>query len=196
MLDLAALSHHICCAIGAHPAVTEQVSTPNLERLMQSVNNYITDYIKFADAKAGSILTLVGLIGAVAGAAAPTALDAMKQTNTILFAVGIGAGALTVACTCVVIFFTIDALSPRTTSSLSLVSFPDIAKLDGEGYANSVAALSTAQMQRHYAVHNVNLAKIASAKFDDIRVALKWARVAVLAAYVMLLAYAVAKVVG
>lgn len=77
------------------------------------------------------------------------------------------------------------ALAPRTPTAKSLNSFPDIADMKPEDYANSVSGLNADEAAaREYAKHNWTLAAIASAKFAAIGTATRFLRWMLVAAAV------------
>lgn len=136
----------------------------------QKTNAYMVDFIKFGDAKAGSILTLAGLIGGgVASKAEPIFTSAYKLCP--IAGVFVGLNVL------VILFFMIkvaiaslDALKPRVpvTEGQSLNSFPDIAKMNEKDFRDAVNAMSDTKIADNYATHNWTLSKLTLDKFTDI----------------------------
>lgn len=150
----------------------------------REVGKYITDYIKFADAKAGLTLTFTAAVGSVVGATAPAVLAVAKDAGVV--AVGFVGAAI--AATAISVFMVLlhasAAISPRSDpAQASLVSFPDIARIPTDEYVERVAQASTEQSLRDYSLHNATLARIATAKFKALAMAMRWARFALFGAY-------------
>ncbi|WP_437795469.1 Pycsar system effector family protein [Sorangium sp. So ce693] len=156
-------------------------------------NAYLTEYIKFADAKAGAILVFMTLVGAVVSATSERMLSTAYTAAWGAFVLGaIAAGAILVSVT-MTLWYTVAALLPRTSNAnQSLHSFPDIVKMQPEYYASSVLALTPESIARNYSFHNHALAKIAMAKYESVERAMRALRVALLAAFVVALLFAVA----
>lgn len=162
----------------------------------RDVGQYIGDYIKFADAKAGLILTFVAAVGAIVGATAPSAFAAAKTVNVVFAVVLLTALLVTAGSMVFVTWYTIEAIYPRRPlANASLVSFPDIAAMTADDYANKVAQLSSAQALRDYSLHNATLARIAVAKFAAISRAMWCARIALFGAYAAAVTYGVVEIV-
>jgi hypothetical protein len=162
----------------------------------REVGQEIGEFIKFADAKAGLVLTLVGAVGAVIGFTAPSALAAAREANNLAALVMVGAQVATAAAVALVVYFTFEAVYPRSGPALApLVSFPDIAALKPADYADKFAQASPGQLLKDRALHNATLARIAMAKFAGLSRAMWWARVAIFGAYVAAVTYGVAEMV-
>lgn len=162
----------------------------------RQVGLHISDYIKFADAKAGLILTFVAGVGALVGVTAPAALAASKEAHVMVLVMVAGAQILIAISVAMVLWHTMAAIYPRGDQApASLVSFPDIARMRPDEYVDRVTQASADLVLRHYAMHNATLARIAVAKFVAISLAMRWARVALFAAYVAALAYGVVSVI-
>lgn len=158
----------------------------------ENTRSYITDYIKFGDAKAGAS---IGLIGAIDGAIilmAPEALACVSSAPSWLF---VAAGALILgvaAASVMAVYHAVAALSPNTQpATSSLASFPDIAELDDEEYAKRVVSLDASEMAIQYALSVSALAKVASTKFKSISASMWWLRILLFASYGLALAYIV-----
>ncbi|WP_437306119.1 Pycsar system effector family protein [Sorangium sp. So ce388] len=156
-------------------------------------NAYLTEYIKFADAKAGAILVFITLVGAVVSATSERMLSAVRTAGWGAFALGaIAAVAILVSVT-MALWHTAVALSPRTSNAnKSLHSFPDIVKMQLEDYLSSVLVLTPESIANNYSIHNYALAKIAMAKYECIGRAMRALRVALLAAFAVALLFVVA----
>jgi hypothetical protein len=156
----------------------------------------ITDYIKFADAKAGLILTLVGALGAVAGYTAPSTFAVAKQAGDVAALVFLGAQGTTAVSVALVLYFTFEAVYPRSNPAHApLVSFPDIAVLKPEDYAEMFARATLDEVLRDCAFHNSTLARVAVAKFNGLSRAMWWARLAIFSSYAAAVTYGIAEVV-
>jgi hypothetical protein len=158
----------------------------------EKTRSYVTDYIKFGDAKAGSIVALVGLIGGVLGASAKTLLATMAGSGWPLETFGALVGAAVAVSGVMCLWYSVDALAPRTPSAeKSLASFPDIATYTAKEYVERIAALDASGIAAEYARVNSTLAWIAKAKFDSIGKAMWWLRGLLLSTYLLVLTYAV-----
>jgi hypothetical protein len=155
--------------------------------LAAKTNSYLTEYIKFADLKAGSILAIVTALGAATALTATKALTSASMIPLcLLWTVG---GVLVIAATGTV-WHTVNALSPRTaTAAESLHSFPDIAQLELASYSDRVKALNDSTVVDQYLKHNHALARIATSKFTHIAAALSCLRVATIALFGVTLIY-------
>ncbi|HEU4583278.1 MAG TPA: Pycsar system effector family protein [Polyangiaceae bacterium] len=162
----------------------------------RQVGLHISDYIKFADAKAGLILTFVAAVGALVGVTAPAALAASKDAHVLAAMILVGAHVATAVSVAAVLWYTIAAIHPRGDYAHgSIVSFPDIARMKPSEYVDKITQASAAELLRNCALHNATLASIAVAKFASISRAMTWARVALFAAYVAALTFGIASVV-
>ncbi len=144
-------------------------------------NAYLLDYIKFADVKAGAILTFAGLVG---GGIASTAPKTLAASTALAPAIGFSAAAV-VALTLVfalgVAICCLRAFSPRTPKAASLASFADIAGMKLEEYAAGVAALTTGEATAvEYCKHNWTLSHVAQSKFNAISAATAFVNLMVL----------------
>lgn len=161
----------------------------------QEVNKYINDSIKFADAKAGIVLTFICAVGTALGVAAPAILEAARTLHTAIFVLGIVACGLAALSVLMVLWHALAAISPRIDRSQgSIVSLPDIAALDPKEYMERASSVSSNDATGAYVLHNVTLSGIAVAKFEALSHAVIWARVSLFAAYAALLIYAIATV--
>ena len=140
-------------------------------------NAYLLDYIKFADAKAGAILTFAGVVG---GGIASTAAKTLADARTVAAGIELGAAVVIGAVLVLAIgvaMFCLRALAPNTPGAASLTSFPDIARMPLDQYVGSVAGLTTDEAAaREYANHNWTLSRVAQSKFDAIKAATRWLR--------------------
>lgn len=160
----------------------------------EKVNAYLTDYIKFGDAKAGALLTLIGLLGTVIGVTADNVLPRAANEPRWLAAILI-AGACLVLGTVLTAWFSLNALSPSTPkANWSLNSFPDIALLASSAYVSKLRELDARTILEGYANHNVALAQIAAKKFRAIQRAVFWLRFALFGSFAYAILYALLKV--
>jgi hypothetical protein len=130
-------------------------------------NAYVTDYIKFADAKAGAITA-----GATAGMVlvqtlstsvleAP-ALGCVARVFAYIFAIGGGLALLLAAA------FSLCSLIPRIKKSNgSLFSFPDICGQDAPSYLSGLCSLDGKTAFEHLSNQNHNLCNVVSSKFTN-----------------------------
>lgn len=150
-----------------------------LDEYSKGINTYISEYIKIADAKAGSI---IGFTGLVSGAIATQLYKTIPKIfiNSVCFGVGtsVVVGLLIVA-SALVFYFSFLALLPRTPKSKkSLNSFPDIASFGTpEEYADAVKSISSnkeEEIAKNYSYHNWVLSNVAMEKFANIKKSLLW----------------------
>lgn len=131
-----------------------------------------SDWIRFADAKAGAVIVVLGLAlsdllkRAGAFADAGHAESAWGEVATVAFWV---AGALAVATTVLVIL----TLFPKATpGEESLAYFGDVAKAGtAAAYRQTLHALTEHQLADHIAAQAWDLSRIAKAKFVRLRYA-------------------------
>jgi hypothetical protein len=140
-------------------------------------NTYVLDYIKFADTKAGAILTFAGLVGGGIASTAPKTLADAKSIEPVLAWCSIGVLAAALVLAIGVGVYCLRALLPRTPTAASLASFPDIAGMALDEYLARVAGLDrTDATAIEYCKHNWTLSKVASAKFKAIGTATRFLR--------------------
>lgn len=158
--------------------------------------DYVTDYIKFADAKAGAILAIglavSGLLGSLADKFA--SLFTGEALPLVLGIVAAVVAIVVVASTAMLVHNIVVALSPRTTAAAkSLASFPDIAA-DPSWYLEQCKALLPDSTAIHFEQHVAQLAAIAAVKFGHIRNAVFWLQFQILSAYALVVFYVVMRV--
>lgn len=131
-----------------------------------------SDWIRFADAKAGVVLVVLGLAlsdllkRAGAFVDAGLAASAWGEVATVAFWV---AGGLAVATTVLVIMTLFPKAAP---SEESLAYFGDVAKAgSAAAYRQTLHALSEGQLADHIAAQAWDLSRIAKVKFARIRYA-------------------------
>jgi len=153
---------------------------------------YVTEYIKFADAKAGAIVALVGLVGGALGVSAKPMLGAIASSHWSFGVLAVSLGVIAAVSGVMCLWHALDALSPRAPQAQrSLASFPDIARIDVDEYVAKARGLDTAGMANEYALVNSTIASIATAKFGSIRGSIWWLRILLLSTYVAALVYAI-----
>ena len=153
----------------------------------KDVRDYITDYIKFGDAKAGAILTLALAAATILGGFADKSVGALQIANVFVGPAALFAAVFVVATT-MTLWHLIAAIGPRTDAvGQSLASFPDIAVRSVEDYEAAHNSLSDEAIAREFARLNVQLAKIAKAKFGSVSRAIWWLRIQLLSGYVLFL---------
>ena len=151
-----------------------------------STNSYITDYIKFADVKAGVLLTVSGLLAGGLGKLSLSIFELLKDQDNcwylVVAIVIIGVG-VSLLCT---LWMSLRALKPDIKNAEdSLHSFPDIAKCSCKDYTQSSLGLSCDEIVSHFCAHNWTLSRIANAKFKALQCAISWLRSAIIAAFIL-----------
>lgn len=141
------------------------------------INKYITDYIKFADAKAATLLTFLGVsLGALFSLVKYT-LAKSNEANMLnykmviffVFGVVLAFTLLFAVCTILDIFKTIKPDSSTSTSSLN--SFPYIASIDSaEKYLEEVKTIDEAgdKISTEYTKHNWEISKVCQDKYGNL----------------------------
>lgn len=156
--------------------------------------DYVTDYIKFADAKAGAVLAVglavSGLLGSLTDRIAAV-LGGVSRPVAVIAAV---VALLVVASTAMVVHHIVEALSPSITSAKkSLASFPDIAA-DQSWYLERCAQLTDRDIASELEQHVSHLSAIACSKFTHIAKAVWWLRIQILGAYTLVVFFVVMRV--
>jgi hypothetical protein len=140
----------------------------------KDINEYVTGYIKIADAKVAGFVTVTT---AISGFLLPNLyrwiaekpIDGWYYLFWTLLVVGSLALLATLLCA-------LNALSPSSDPAESLVSFPDISKMTPIEYKKAYFALSEKDLSFDYLKHNIALSKIAMKKF-------KWLKLATRSSY-------------
>jgi hypothetical protein len=155
--------------------------------------DYITDYIKFADSKAGAVLAVGVAVGGVIGGVSKAFLQEFSHTSALIMAPAAVSGVVVAAATAMLLFRAIEALAPDVKPvDSSLASFPDIASDPQSFLARSEGLTDTDAIAREFEKHSVQLARIAKLKFDRITQALGWLRIQVFGTYALVLLYVIA----
>ena len=163
----------------------------NKSEFVASTNSYITDYIKFADVKAGALLTLSSLLAAGIGRLSFGLFDSLEGRDSCwcwaitVVTIWVGVSLLGT------LWMSLRALSPNLQKAKdSLRSFPDIAGCKCEDYTQSSLKLnSEEEIVSHFCAHNWTLSRIADAKFKALQCAVSWLRSAIIAAFTFALLY-------
>ena len=136
----------------------------------------MVEWIKFADAKAAVILTAGGLVGATFGVSIAYLAKAARVATQAWFAVpAVILGSLAALTATGAAISAIRALNPRLDDAEeSLLSFPDVAKMESKTMGDLLIKMDDSQMVSHYARHSVALAKICKAKFQHLQTAWRW----------------------
>lgn len=169
----------------------------SLETFGDDTRSYVAEFIRFADAKAGAILTFSALVASSIGTLSAKSLANYSQTHWAWSAVALVAAIPFVTATAMTLIRCIEAIAPRTSeASGSLASFPDVAKLPPERYAELCRALTPDALSDEFAKVNVQLSVVASAKYASIRQASHWLLAQVLSGYVIGLTAAAVRGLG
>ncbi len=127
-----------------------------------NTNDYITDYIKFADAKAGAVLTFITAIGAVVAATTDKVLLAARTASSLAFAVACVIASTILVSSLLSLWSAAVAISPRIPSAhKSLHSFVDLSKMSLTDAIQQISALSASDVAEEFIKHNVVLSGIA-----------------------------------
>jgi hypothetical protein len=166
------------------------------DEFAKSVREYLLDYIKFADAKATAVLTIVAGLGSVVGFSADKFLDSVID-STVTAAVATLLIGILVLSALLSAYYCIRALSPSTPSKHgALCSFPDIAAMNHDDYVSRIAGLSPDMVAVDLASHTHTLSTIAGSKFSAIRVATKWLAVLLITVALLVVTYAADRLFG
>ncbi len=153
-----------------------------------NTNSYITDYIKFADIKAGTLLTLSSVLAAGLGRFSLSIFDALKARDSCccwVIAIAIVIVLWVAVSLLGTLWKSLSALRPNLpTAKDSLHSFPDIAARSCENYTQSSKKLNSEdEIVSHFCAHNWTLSHIADVKFKKLQSAVPFLGSAILAAF-------------
>lgn len=147
-------------------------------------NQYINEYVRFADGKAGAVLGLATLIVGALGlltqdllkafaVPAPWWLSVSKRAfvwtgGSLLFLAALSSAA--------VAYYCLTALRPRLPAAQdSLASFPVLAKQDARKIKEILERVKTPEdVAEHYALHSIEISALAMEKFKAIGSSIKW----------------------
>jgi hypothetical protein len=144
--------------------------------LARATRSYITDYIKFGDAKAGAVLGIAVVIAGAVGALLKDSMESIEGANLVLKGWMIVSSAAALWSSAGIAWHCLAALAPKTKPVASLASFPDIAKYAPEVYVAQCAEVADEAWAAEYERHSVGLSMIAQSKFDHIAKAIWWLR--------------------
>lgn len=137
----------------------------------KDINNYVTGYIKVADAKVAGFVTVSTAASSFVLPnlykwLADTPINGWYYLFWLLLVVASLALIGTLVCA-------LNALSPKANSAYSLVSFPDIASMTPDNYSKAYLALSEKDLINEYLKHNITLSSVAVGKFKWLKYATK-----------------------
>ncbi len=156
---------------------------------------YITEYIKFGDAKAGAIIALVTAVAGALGACAKAALHHVIVSSWMFAILAYAAGAVALVSGVLCLWRSLESLSPRTPrAGESLASFPDVAGLDPAELEKRSTTLDATGIAREYSRVNATLARISAEKFRLISKSVFWLKGLLLSTYLMVVIYAIVTV--
>ena len=132
-------------------------------------NQYITDYIKFADTKVAGFITISSAISSLV---LPSlykwlGLHEINGLYLVYWTLLILGNLLFIG----TIVSSLLALSPKATRANSLVSFPDIHDSSINEYTSRFLKLNNTEITEEYLKHNKTLSEIAFKKFKWIKIA-------------------------
>ena len=157
---------------------------------VRHVHSYTSDYVRFADAKAGFAIAVTGvLLGVVATRSASWQWVPLIEwqpfdvVRYLLFLTFLGSDGLA-------FLYAIRAITASTRSTLSsLVGFPDVANFGPQPYFDQLSALGTDEREREIAFHITELARIAMRKYSSVNSSLSVIRLAAGAAAAIVLVH-------
>lgn len=158
----------------------------------KDTREYISDYVKFGDAKAGGIVALASATVSALGVLWDKLIPSGPLPGpAIAFLIAIVSFVLIP--TLLTIWHAVGALNPRVQAvGMSLVSFPDIARYEPDEFRQACANLAESTEQDEYAKHCVTLARIANAKYESIREAVWWLRLLLIGAVALIFSMLIA----
>jgi hypothetical protein len=151
----------------------------------ENTRQYVAEFVRFADAKAGALLTFSSVVAASLGALCSPALGHFGTPHPVWTFVAVVASLPFIVATVMTALRCVEALAPRTPAAAdSLTSFPDIASVSPEEYVSRVRALPVEGISDEYAKLNSQLSRVSVAKYTALSQAAWWLRVQILSAYV------------
>ena len=169
----------------------------NTDEFAVQVNNYVTDYIKYADAKAVACITLVSMATGVLVATSGSIIAGAKGIGGILYVLALLALCSLMVSTICTLWFALNALRPRVKSpNKSLHSFPDIAEVKLDNLKSEMDKLSPTEIRNEVIKHNLSLSLIAKEKFESIDRSMLWFRVSMLSGGMSVMIYAGINIFG
>jgi hypothetical protein len=162
----------------------------NLE-CAKATNAALFDSIKFADSKAGVILSAVTMAGTACAFSVHPVVSALSGRGMWLVCPFWIAGAVVIAAVVIASAFCISVLAPqRPQANGAITSYPDILALGSQAYINALRGATETMLIEHFGQHNFVLAQIVSNKFDAIGKAVTCIYVVAGGSYVILALYA------
>lgn len=160
----------------------------------QKTNQYVTDYIKFADAKATAVLGFVAGLGAFLATTGKVVLASARAAGDCAYLLGLSVAALLLVSTVYCLWQALAAINPRTPSSTphSLHSFPTLAVAEPNELIAQLGSLTHHDILAEYTKHNVILSSIAMRKYESLKHAVHGLRVALVAGVAFALIYTLA----
>jgi len=145
------------------------------DQYSHETNKYINEYIKFADTKAATLLTFLGVsLGATFSLLKHT-LNKINELTTpnldIVFIVILGIVLFLITLFSIKainsIFLTIKPNYEKTDKSLN--SFPDLSEMKFDDYVKALEELDDSNTAyKEYAKHNIQLSKISMSKYSNL----------------------------
>lgn len=142
----------------------------------RDTRSYVTDYIKFGDAKAGAVLGMAVFIAGAIGALLKDSMESLDGAPLVLKGWMIVCAAIALCSSAAVAWHCLASLAPKTNPVSALGSFPDIAKHSPESYVARCSEVPDDGWSKEYERHSVALSTIAQSKFNHIAKAVWWLR--------------------
>lgn len=160
-------------------------------------NSYINEYIRFADAKAGAVLSFMSALMGAIGFLTQEVLKATTIAPPPWLSLPKAAFILTGGCLLLIVVVAaimvtlrcMKALDPRLSPAhKSLASFPDISTQNASGLTELIGVMASDEnaVAEEYAKHNIVISLVAMDKFRAISSSIAWLRAMVIAALVFL----------
>lgn len=163
----------------------------------EKINSYITDYIKFGDAKAGSILAFTSAIGGSLISQVDKYYVKAHTISACFSSMLLLSFILCLFFCLLVAWHCLRSLSPRTSTAESLNSFPDIVKRTAGEYVKDIESVTTEEsIAIQYSKHNWTLAHIASKKFSAISTAISFLRLVLITMTIFVLLAVIINIAG
>jgi len=157
----------------------------------ENTRQYVAEFVRFADAKAGALLTFSSVVSATLGALCAPSLARFREAHSGWSWVALAAALPFVVSTVMTVMRSVESLSPRTPAAdESLASFPDIAAMESAEFLSRSRALPASSIADQYTMINWQLSRVAAAKYAALSKAAWWLRIQIFSAYVAGLACA------
>jgi hypothetical protein len=149
----------------------------------KATHDAINDSIKFADAKAATVLGSVSFVVGAGAAAFPSFLTKASAQGPVATDLCLGFAVLFLGPAVLVLYNALAALAPSIADAKgSLISFQTLTGISVEEYTGRLNDPAGAISVAEFARLNIALAGVAATKFKRIRRAVHWMQVAVLTA--------------